>query len=374
MEAGHRYDIEEGSEKLSAARFVPRREFPAGPVPAENSPVMADTWLVKPVPLPELTHGPGFVRLSSLSGERADWYAIFCRYLFDLRADLKLPVWFLVDGENRAHKIYFHPPPVEDLERLKDPDRLALALPTAGIYYTAPARNYEAVGAAFVTAGYAEKALQYLALAPQNNDRILFAIGKIHLHAAKWETARENFKNGLALAPHSADGWNSLGAVEVGAGNLAAALQNFEKALAINPEMSSALINAGQAQVALGNPESGEKLFRRALEIDPKDAVAANLMGELLHDGAWFERAIEWRRDYAPAINNLAAFYASKGKSSDAIAALRYGIQVAPEEESLYLNLAGLYVNLDNREAARSVIEQLLARRPQQCFGEADVA
>jgi tetratricopeptide (TPR) repeat protein len=370
LAAGNRYDIEEGSGELSTFPFVPRREFPAGAVTAENSANFADTWLLQPVPLPEPTPGPGFIRLSNLSGERADWYAIFCRYLFDLRADLKLPVWFLVDSQSRAHKIYFQPPPVEDLERLKDPNRLRLALPTPGRYYTAPERNYAAVGSAFFTAGYPEEALQYLTLAPRDNDRILFAIGKIHLQAARWERARENFEKGLALAPDSADGWNSLGAVEVGAGNLAAALRNFERALFINPAMSSALINAGQAQVALGDRQNGEKLFRRALEIDPKDAVAANLMGELLNDRAWFQRAIESRRDYSPAINNLAALYASTGKTNDAIAAFRYGIQVAPEEESLYLNLAALYVTLENREAARPVIEQLLARRPNSVLGK----
>jgi len=44
--------------------------------------------------------------------------------------------------------------------------------------------------------------------------------------------------------------------------------------------------------------------------------------------------------------------------------ALRYGISVAPDEETLYLNLGSLYVRLDDREAAGRVIQQLLARKP----------
>jgi hypothetical protein len=90
-------------------------------------PSATDTWLLQPVPLPEPSQAPGFLRLSNLTGERANWYSLFCRYLFDFRVDLKLPVWFLVDDRNRAHKIYFSPPDAADLDRLKDTNRLALA-------------------------------------------------------------------------------------------------------------------------------------------------------------------------------------------------------------------------------------------------------
>jgi hypothetical protein len=43
---------------------------------------------------------------------------------------------------------------------------------------------------------------------------------------------------------------------------------------------------------------------------------------------------------------------------------VRYGIEVVPSEESFYLNLASLYVSMDNRDAARQVIDRLLARKP----------
>jgi tetratricopeptide (TPR) repeat protein len=364
LASGFRYDITEGSAEPRATAFAPRVELPGGPVVGDNEAKPADTWFLQPVPLPEPLQAPGFLRLSNLTGERAIWYSLFCRYLFDLRADLTLPVWFLVDDRNRAHKIYFSPPDAADLDRLEGSNRLALALPASGQYYTPPARNFGALGAAFFAAGYPEQALPYLEQASQDNDQVLFALGKVHLQAGRWDRARTYFAKGLALSPDSADGWNSLGAVEVGAGNPQAALRDFDKALALHPDMSSALSNAGQARVALGDRNAAEGLFRRALEVNPKDAVAANLLGELLGSKEWFERAIEARRDYAPAINNLAALYARTGKLNDAITALLYGISVDPDEESLYLNLASLYVRLDDREAARRVIGRLLTRRP----------
>ena len=77
-----------------------------------------------------------------------------------------------------------------------------------------------------------------------------------------------------------------------------------------------------------------------------------------------FFSTIAAHRDYAPAINNLAVLYVRVGQPNDAVAAFRYGIEVSPDEESLYLNLAGLYLSLDNRDAARQTIERLLTRRP----------
>jgi tetratricopeptide (TPR) repeat protein len=324
------------------------------------------------VPLPERYSGPGFLHLpKTLPADRAALYAIFVRYLFDLRADLKLPVWFLADAENRAHKIYFAPPDAADLKRMLDTDRVAVALPFVGKYYSRPERNYSALGAAFFAGGYRDQALRYLELSPQDNEKILFAIGKIHLGEGRWALARRYLERGLALAPESADGWNTLGAVDVSEGQIAQSLAHFEKALTFRPEMTSALVNAGQAQMALNRLAEAEKSFRRATEIDPNDAAAANQMGELFvrqqRDGEarrWFQQAIASRRDYAPAINNLGALYARAGQLNDAIAAFRFGMESVPDEESFYLNLGSLYVRMDNRGAARAVIERLLARKP----------
>jgi tetratricopeptide (TPR) repeat protein len=372
LQSGFLYEIEEGSARLGSTAFRPRREIPGSAIPTENKSPFADAWLLEPVPLPEQFAGPGFLHLSeTLAADRAALYAIFARYLFDLRADLKLPVWFLVDGQSRAHKIYFAAPNPADLKRMLDPDRVATALPFAGKYYTPPERNYSALGAAFYAGGYPDQALRYLERSPQDSEKILFAIGKIHLGAGRWEPARRYLERGLALAPESADGWNSLGAVDVGEGDIAKALAHFQQALTFRPDMASAIVNAGEAHMALGNLTDAEKMFQRALEIDPNNAAAANQMGELCvkrrrdsEARRWFQQAIAARRDYAPAIDNLASLYVGAGQLNDAIAALRYGIEVAPGEESLYLNLASLYVSMDNRDAARQVIERLLERKP----------
>jgi predicted Zn-dependent protease len=52
------------------------------------------------------------------------------------------------------------------------------------------------------------------------------------------------------------------------------------------------------------------------------------------------------------------------GRVNDAIAAFQYGIQVAPDSEMLYLNLARVWVQKGERAKARDLMQDLLARKP----------
>jgi len=79
---------------------------------------------------------------------------------------------------------------------------------------------------------------------------------------------------------------------------------------------------------------------------------------------ALFEKAIALRRDDASAINNLAVLYINTGKLNDAIAAFQYGIEVAPDEDILYLNLSRTWVRMGKPDKAREVMRNLLLRKP----------
>jgi len=48
----------------------------------------------------------------------------------------------------------------------------------------------------------------------------------------------------------------------------------------------------------------------------------------------------------------------------DAIAAFRYGMEVAPDEEISYLNLARVYARQGDLARARDVLRQLLTNKP----------
>ena len=44
--------------------------------------------------------------------------------------------------------------------------------------------------------------------------------------------------------------------------------------------------------------------------------------------------------------------------------AIRYGVQVSPDEETAYVNLARAYVVSGDRARARETLQQLISRRP----------
>jgi Flp pilus assembly protein TadD len=77
-----------------------------------------------------------------------------------------------------------------------------------------------------------------------------------------------------------------------------------------------------------------------------------------------FERAISIQRDNTSAINNLGVLYIKMGQVADAVAAFRYGIRAAPEDDMLYLNLGRVYIQNGERDKARALMTEWLDRNP----------
>jgi Flp pilus assembly protein TadD len=77
-----------------------------------------------------------------------------------------------------------------------------------------------------------------------------------------------------------------------------------------------------------------------------------------------FQKAITVQRDHVPAINNLGVLYMQMHKEEDAVAAFKYGIEVAPDDDISYLNLARVYARAGDRVKARDILRQLLTRNP----------
>jgi tetratricopeptide (TPR) repeat protein len=395
--AGSLYEIVEGSAEIRSKRLTPRTELPEGaPFSVDNKARLHTTWLWEPVPLPERRSGPALLvlhageRLPALpvavqsldlrqaSPDLAAAYALFRRYLFDYRAEMETPLWLLIDAEGRARRIYAGAPEAAaaeaDLRSLGGPLPDRRGLPFDGFFTGHPRRDYYKIGGALLLAGYGEQALPYLEemlRRTPNNARALSAAGRIHLEAKRLPQAREALQHALAADPRLPEAWNELGGVESLAGNDAEALRCYQKALALGPDLPYALLNAAQAQEKLGNTAEAERLYRRLLAVEPRNGDGANGLGLLLakqgkSDEArkLFELAISVRRDDSSAINNLGVLYLDLGQVNDAIAAFQYGIQVAPDDELLYLNLARIQVRTGDREKARDLMRQLLARKP----------
>ncbi len=376
LEPGFEYSIEEGSSELRRTPLERRVIFSEHnrEVQADNRSRLEDTWFWEPIPLPDRRPGPGLLTITDQeSPDTLALYSIFRRYLFEWRSELTLPLYLLLDGEGRARKIYATLP--SKLQLQSDLAATQKPFPLGGYYLAQPHRDFFKIGAALLWSGYSEQALPYLKAtlerSPQSA-RTMALIARIHLSAKRTKPAREMLKAALRIDPKLADAWNELGGVEAVEGNTKRALDYYLKATEIQPDNVYAVLNAAQAYSNLEDNSGAERLFRRAAELDPNVAEAANGLGLALAKQGHaseakraFERAIALRRDFAPAINNLGMLYINDNDLTNAIAAFRYGVQMAPKDETLNLNLAKALLDSGAREEARAVVQTWVARDPQ---------
>ena len=390
------YQIAEGTEQYTKKPFTTTKAIPQTSFSVDNTPRLHTTWLLESVPLPQTAAGPALlvltdgaqpsvpkgqvhvIDLASLSpGQRESW-RIFRRYLFDYRQDLTPPFVLLLDDKGRAAKVYAEIPSAEMLEQdwklLTGELQPFRGLPFAGSYHKQPRRDYFKFAAALLWEGQTQSALPYLEEAMRqgsNNPRIPLLIGQIHLEAGRADEAETYIRQSIAANPSNADAWLELGGVFDARNNPAEALRCYERALSIQPDLGYLLVSAAQASEKAGAEEKARGYYQHALQADPKNPDAANGLGLMLakrgqtgEAKSLFEQAIEERRDYGSAINNLGVLYMNTGQINDAVAAFRYGVEAAPDEEILYLNLARIYARQNQKEKARDVMQQLLARKP----------
>ncbi len=78
----------------------------------------------------------------------------------------------------------------------------------------------------------------------------------------------------------------------------------------------------------------------------------------------YLEKAVSLRPDYPDALNNLGVLLVQEQRYPEAEQRFQDCIQVAPNFDQAYLNLARLYVILDDKEKAREVLLALLRQQP----------
>jgi len=77
------------------------------------------------------------------------------------------------------------------------------------------------------------------------------------------------------------------------------------------------------------------------------------------------ETAVTLRPDYPDALNNLGVLFVRERRNSDAEERFKTCIRVAPNFDQAYLNLARLYVILEEKQKAKEVLLALLQQQPQ---------
>ena len=79
----------------------------------------------------------------------------------------------------------------------------------------------------------------------------------------------------------------------------------------------------------------------------------------------YLQKAVELRRDYPEALNNLGVLFVREENYSKAEEQFKTCIRIVPSFDQSYLNLARLYALRNDRAKAREVLQDLLRMQPQ---------
>jgi tetratricopeptide (TPR) repeat protein len=327
----------------------------------------------------------------SASADVLATYNLLFRQLFDRHRDMSVPISFLVDSTGNILKIYQGTVSVQKIETdaatmpKTQEEHLKKALPFAGLYKTYEfERNYLTLGFVFYERGYFEQAQQFFEQAGKNNPNsaeALYGLGSAYLQQQKNKEARTCFLRALKLQANYPgtlpNCWNNLGILSAREGKYDEAIGLFQHALDIDPEHSIALENLGSAYREKKDWPNAKKALERALQLNPDDPEANYSMAMVYaqqndtdHAYEYLQRAIALRPVYPEALNNLGILFLRTSRPAEAIQSFEQCVRVAPTYDQAYLNLARVYMIEGDREKAKSILEELLKRRPDHAQGK----
>jgi Flp pilus assembly protein TadD/peroxiredoxin len=313
--------------------------------------------------------------------EMSGIYNILYRYLFDRRRDMPVPVSFLIDPAQQIVKLY--QAPVDPHRILVDvnsaprsgAERIGKALPCEGVLPKGGfQRNDFTYGVAMFQRGYlreaAESFRQVIAAKPQSADAF-YNLGTLYLRENNLAEARSHLERAVELRPNYAEAWNNLGMIAAQQGRSEEAVDRFRQALRLQPGYVVALVNLGNFYRRARNFDDAEKLFAKALAAAPDDPEANYGAGmldaqrEKLETALQFlGKAVQAKPDYADALNNIGVILVRQYRYADAEKEFKACIGAVPNFDQAYINLARLYVVLQNDSQAREVLNRLLALQP----------
>ncbi|MDE3104955.1 MAG: VCBS repeat-containing protein [Acidobacteriota bacterium] len=316
------------------------------------------------------------------TSQMAGIYNILYRYLFDRRRDLGLPTALLLDDTLRIVRVYQgHVDGVSVLEdaRILATDRrtsLQRALPFPGqVLLSEFERNDFTYGVALFQHGYLDQAaasFEQVVKDKPDSAEGYYNLGTLNLRRGDDTLARQYLQKTLALRPEYPEAWNNLGMMAARAGNTSEAIRDFETSLQQRPNYPVALLNLGNLYRRTGDFARAASNLQQALALTPDDPEVNYSLGMLYAqqgDSAQAERylqiALRIRPAYPEARNNLGILLLRAQRLAEAEEQFRKAIAQVPGYDQSYLNLARLQAMRGDKAGAVQVLQQLLARQPE---------
>ena len=149
--------------------------------------------------------------------------------------------------------------------------------------------------------------------------------------------AADACQRALALDPHAADVFATLGDLHRSTGRHADAIDAFRRALDLRPESYDAWIGISFAYMEAGRDAEAEEACRRAIALRP---------------------------EHAHGYQRLGVLFCRQGRFAEAVAPLQQAIRVGGENPAAHVNLAGAYYSMDRLDEAAEEYRRAVAIKP----------
>ncbi len=417
LPANHRIWVEEGVEP---SRMEPFRSVRTAPVSVqsitqESEPPTVETWLLAPVPAPDLSlpdlsgqtrtlsalrgspvllnfwaanspacrqdltifsrlyptwAGQGLHLLAVNVGDRmltrerefpfpvllgsddvAAIYNLVYRYVFDRHRDLSIPTSFLINEEGDIVKVYQGPVKPASIER-----------DFRNIPSTATERLAKGLPFPGVAATY-EFARNHL------------SFGSVFFQRGYFDRAEASFRLAVRDSPSSAEAYYGLGSVFLKQDKSREARDSFERAVKLNANYPDTLANAwnnlGLLATREGHTAEAIGHFQEAVEHNPDHWIALENLGNAYRQQKrWeearkaLERAVSARPDNPEANYSLGMVFAQSDETDRAYLYLQKALELRPAYPEALNNLGVLYLRTGRRDEAVAKFEECIRIAP----------
>jgi tetratricopeptide (TPR) repeat protein len=233
-------------------------------------------------------------------------------------------------------------------------------------YFNLAGMNYAAMGDLPVASRAVIKAIE---LAPDRPD-LLVNLGGLYQRARNNQAALAVLKKAVAMPAAQPQAFFALALTYYNLGNYPSAVENCSRATERNPAFAMAFLLKGRAYGAMGKSNEAGKELGRALALNAScDACQFELalLARSDQESEHLLRAtLAINTKHADAHFRLGKLLAKQGRVEEAKAELRRSIELGPDQDAAYYQLAILYKKAGESENAKRIFEALRQRKEQR--------
>jgi Flp pilus assembly protein TadD len=191
------------------------------------------------------------------------------------------------------------------------------------------------------------------------------------LSAKAWADEVLGYQTRLRRDPSDYASHTALGVRYLETGDVETALEQLRQAIRLAPDYPDAYYNLGAALLTRGAIDEAIRAYKRALELDPRYAEAHNNLGVVLESGGdragavlHYRHAIEIQPHLAGAHYNLGNALLADGALEEAVAHYRETLASDPSHIEARAKLGRALTQLGERTAAVAEYRQVLVLNP----------